>query len=104
MSLISFFKVVVIWHPINGKYKRERNIIAYNKINNRIEIQSLNKLIVLTRLPSKVSKDLIHYETQETMKNAKSKMLSLHAAIAVLVVISTACWGVMTSLPIITEA
>jgi hypothetical protein len=38
------------------------------------------------------------------MKNAKSKMRSLHAALAVLVVISTACWGVMTSLPIITEA
>jgi hypothetical protein len=43
---------------------------------------------------------------QETMKNVKSKMLSLHGAIPVLVVVvfATACWGVMASLPIITEA
>jgi hypothetical protein len=38
------------------------------------------------------------------MKNAKSKMPLLHAAMAVVVALATACWGVMASLPIITEA
>jgi hypothetical protein len=57
---ISFFKVVVIWYPINGKHKKEREILyPHNKINNRTEIQSLNKFFVITRLSSKVSKDLI---------------------------------------------
>ena len=39
------------------------------------------------------------------MKNAKSKMPLLHAAMAVVVVaVATACWGFAASLPIITEA
>jgi hypothetical protein len=38
------------------------------------------------------------------VKKAKSKMMSLHASIAVLVVFATACWRVIASLPIITEA
>jgi hypothetical protein len=40
--------------------KGRKNIIVYNKFNNRTEKnQSLNKLFVITRLSSKVSKDLI---------------------------------------------
>ena len=39
------------------------------------------------------------------MKNAKSKMPLLHAAMALVVVtVATACWGMAASLPIITEA
>jgi len=38
------------------------------------------------------------------MKNAKSRILSLHAAIAVSVVFATASWSVTASLPIIMEA
>jgi hypothetical protein len=40
----------------------------------------------------------------ETMKNAKSKMQSLHTAIAVVIVtFATTCWGMMASLPAITD-
>jgi hypothetical protein len=40
----------------------------------------------------------------ETMKNAKSKMQSLHTAIAVVMVaFATACWGLMAYLPAITD-
>jgi hypothetical protein len=38
------------------------------------------------------------------MKNAKSKMPLLHAAMAVVVAVATACWGVTASLPLISEA
>ncbi len=41
----------------------------------------------------------------ETMKNAKSKMQSLHTAVAVVIVaFATACWGMMAYLPAITDA
>ena len=39
------------------------------------------------------------------MKNAKSKMPSLHTAIAVVIIaFATACWGMMAYLPAITES